>query len=85
LLELQQKATEGKLKRKLRTECAKNGCPGRFRNFGAAKTKPLFFSPPKRVTWNMTVGTVAGGKKLISQGFMEEQTKIVDRIIAFNT
>ena len=57
-----------------------------FETFWRGKDKAVVLSPPKHVTWNMTVGTVArGAKSLIPEGFMEEQTKIVGRIIALHS
>ena len=85
LLELQQIATKGKLKSKFRTECAKSGCPGRLRNVGAVRTKPLFFPRPNVSPGIWRLRLLLGAEQLISQGFMEEQTIIVDGIIALHS
>jgi hypothetical protein len=73
------------LKRNFRTECAKNGCPGRLRNVGAVRTKPLCFPRPNVSPGIRRLGLLPGAKQLIFQGFIVERTKILDRIIAFNT
>jgi hypothetical protein len=51
----------------------KEWMPRTVEKFWRGYDKTVVLSPPKCVTWNMKVGTVAGGKQLISQGFMEEQ------------
>ena len=64
---------------------AKNGCPGRLRNVGAVRTKPLCFPRSNVSPGIRRLGLLPGAKQLIFQGFIVERTKILDRIIAFNT